>query len=815
TVNGSRNLSWSINQDAIRNSFILTSPAREVFVSFTSNGNANVTTTVRGLGRTGACGALTNNFNFNVLDGAPGNLGIYDNQARLLNGPNMPTALSIENCSNSSNLWLRTNHINEANYQWSVQPSTGFELGSALNQNSISFNRFTNVGTYSLTVKATDKCGAEGTANFTVNVSDRDVDLLVNNAVVSSTEITPTCSQKQYGFTVNTSPFINNSTYTWHLPPGWRRGSINQNLKSSTVNIDGLTERVYEDRNLNNLYIQEDNTITTLPKSGNLVLTLRTGCNQVKQQSLRIQTPPAVTISVEAKNFCTPNTPLKATVSGGMPPYRLTWSTNYRGGNGTFATPTTNLSGTERTSTNTFNVTRPGPFETVVSVVDGNGCSAIDSKASFAQNGGSETVSGWLSGMLSTTSATISSQNLTVSEGANQRVFFLRIENNIPKLNYYQFSSVSNRWELNETRFQGFHPNTTLQYARSGNQEFIFGFNGNNILIACNLSETGFPLVTISPGIQSDGLDRSFKVGFFANNQFALVWRENNQTLRSALLTYNTSTKNFNGSLTSSLAELSGTWSALRYDLELKPNRIRAFYISTNGLLFYKDLDNSGSPSGLGTSVNNSSSSIWNDTQLNFDNAGNVYFVSGGKLHIAQYNPSTNGYGTLTNLNNTVGCNGHFSINKSTGTIYFSGYDQMLYQIYRDGNLFRQIKSSSMAQDFAVGDLEFSNPHLFYRSTNNTVFNLYYLDPSDLACVPRHLREEVISEVLRTEESTVPLVYDTQSKEWQWMKVFDASGKLLKEETFTENSMKELNNGFHILHLSSASGEKKVLKVIK
>lgn len=242
---------------------------------------------------------------------------------------------------------------------------------------------------------------------------------------------------------------------------------------------------------------------------------------------------------------------------------------------------------------------------------------------------------------------------------------------------------------------------------------------------------------------------------------------------------------------------------------------------------------------------------VWTVTDLVFDNEGNVYFTANGDLffvvfddnenYIASYKIETTD-GVLTDQLKS-GAKGYLAINKSTNVLYYAGYNNNIYQAYRDADFninkqFHIVRATPESfQDKVSSSLTYQDPHMFYRSTDNQVYNLFYIDIAQVAnCKPKWIREGIAEEMVdatllesATNGSLSGRLYPNPTADnvtidvWGGknegvLEVFDMKGTKLYKSTYgfdkQELNMSDYNQGVYLIRVSD--GESAIsLKVIK
>jgi hypothetical protein len=163
------------------------------------------------------------------------------------------------------------------------------------------------------------------------------------------------------------------------------------------------------------------------------------------------------------------------------------------------------------------------------------------------------------------------------------------------------------------------------------------------------------------------------------------------------------------------------------------------FYVNTTeSALYYKELsDNNQFNKGIPLT---SLYTINCYTDIQFDAAGNVYFAQcDGGIYVCKKNATGYDAPISVQIPSARGCDGRFTINTASGTLYYTGYDNRVYQhfvVNFSTNQWGNVPATQSFGDLAGRSLVFKAPHLFYIGDNNLVYNLYYFE----GCTPSPLR---------------------------------------------------------------------------
>ena len=208
---------------------------------------------------------------------------------------------------------------------------------------------------------------------------------------------------------------------------------------------------------------------------------------------------------------------------------------------------------------------------------------------------------------------------------------------------------------------------------------------------------------------------------------------------------------------------------------------------------------------------------------------------------------ATRGGGVSLPTNLQQGANGYLAINPSSNNLYYAGYDGNIYMVVKNANFATTTKTFEILKatptsfyDNAANGLVYSKKHLYYKSKDNQVQNLFYIDIANVAnCIPKYLREgnldseSVSAELLESNngelrgqvfpnptENTLTVNVYGKENELGKLEVFDMQGVLMHQENynFTAQSLdlSSFDAGVYIIKVSSPSVSKPIsFKVVK
>ncbi|MFN8417444.1 MAG: T9SS type A sorting domain-containing protein [Cytophagaceae bacterium] len=385
---------------------------------------------------------------------------------------------------------------------------------------------------------------------------------------------------------------------------------------------------------------------------------------------------------------------------------------------GTLASTTTN----EFAPGNTFTAA-PGTYQVRLNIADSRQCVSDWTTTTVIIGGPGVNTAGWNSGVLSDVNNWNVISNLAVTD--NSDVYFVGQDKTTgaASINYYRYDAGFAKWI----------PTPAFPQPTAGVR------SGTNAIAIALGTTLGVYYVDANNNIRR--LTATTDVTVFGGFNADLIKLDPAGTLNTAKLVYH----NYIDNYIYSWSPLSPTTPSTfyvsyptKYDIGI--NNGRVFYVNANeSAIYYKDLSENN-PSNKGTLLT-SLYSINCYTDIVFDASGNVYYATcDGNIYICKKNVS-NGYDAPVSIQvpSSRACDGHLTMNMATGTIYYTGYDNRLYQQYVMNlatNQWGNVPATQSYGDVAGRSLVFQAPHLFYVGDNNLVYNLYYFQ----GCTPSPLR---------------------------------------------------------------------------
>ena len=648
---------------------------------------------------------------------------VTSNVAVTLTSTNAPT------CSSGGNFDIRDRNVTFQTYgyvfNWILTDPQGNVKNNLIsgnrNGNNVYIPYLDKPGDWNLTCTVGSLCKTETfphtitvASPFALQPAEIKVDGVNNYTYASLYPTCPKAYQTGYNLSVPAYTNIPDAQYTWTLPPGWR--TYNTSASSSAV-VSGYNQYTYKGQYLNNItmdsYIKTNGTIP----GGDGQLVIR-ACN-VTSAPITISVIPNGPLDVRLNpqvTSCLPTVSLEPVVVAQAYPVTIGWqSTN----GGTFASPITD----GFAPANTFTAT-PGTYQIKLNITDARQCVSDFTTTTVIIGGPGVNSAGWNSGILSDVNNWNVISNLAVTD--NSDVYFVGQDKttNAASLQYYHYDAGFAKWVPTPAFPQptnGVRAGTNAVAVAPGTALGIYYVDASNNIRRL----TGSTDVQVPAGVNADlikvdpsGTLNTAKLVYrnFINNNFIYSWNP----------------------ATSSIQALPYVSYPTKYDIGI--NNSRVFYVNANeSAIYYKELSDNN-PSNKGTLMT-SLYSINCYTDIVFDANGNMYYATcSGDIFVCKKNLA-NTYDAPVSIQvpSSLGCDGHFTINASTGTIYYTGYNNRLYQQYVvdfASNQWGNVPATQSFGDIAGRSLVFKTPHLFYIGDNNLVYNIYYFE----GCTPSPLR---------------------------------------------------------------------------
>lgn len=654
-----------------------------------------------------------------------------------------------------------------------------------------------------------------------------------------------------YGFDPNNVPcnqsismgtdWVDGAKYEWSISP--EGAVINGEINTTTLNISSFTN------------------------SGTYMVSLKMfdncGNEKVYQQSLNIPAPP--TINLPTNIFSCDNTvEINPTVTGGQAPYTVHWVEFMDGyfEKGTYYTTTSDFS-------NTFIATKYGNSTVRLRVTGANGCYST-ATSNIATLGGYSSenpdVSGWLSGHINPNQPSTVESNLVKAPDYNRIYFVEHIpSSNTRMIKFYEFAT--DKWILSEPGIVSVFASgdNTIKYFKGSSHDHLFYINTLGDLEVRSIERSTGKAVgnlTSFPSIKPREQTYGYHIQDINGSLFRVFWKDIIGNLYSQVIVYDfalgTYVPQASSLVTISEVDLSGSFTdVVRYDVDEYKNRI--FYFKSNGGFYYQDLNNIGIEHQLNGIF--SGDFVQQVSDVDFDGDGNVYFAANGDIYFARFDENNNYIGTfkmettdgITNLTMKSEAKGYFTINRATNVIYYAGGNGNVYQIYRQPNFqtdntFGIVKATpNTFNDGVSNSLVYVQPHLYYRSSSNQVYNLFYTPNTLMACSPAYMKvaagstdvgqvntnggQAISSTQLDAPSSTMPtgnlypnpfnhyLTVDVKGQGTGTLELVESTGRTVLKETYNFSSMEintsELSPGVYFCKISGENVPSVVFKVIK
>lgn len=654
--------------------------------------------------------------------------------------------LYLNNIEPDSILWgqsltLATDTLTSAIYKWEIIPAIAVIEGN-LEEAALNISGFSNPGIYEIALNISDGCGNVLTLDETLTVLEPSFTFSNNTGSGSgsgnSTEsISPTCAEAEAGFEIGIDAELSKDVvFEWILPYGWK-SDINP---SSIEVLNGKNYYHYKGVGLSSLLVKKE---SDTPLSALIYLKLSLGDKTITEE-FSINSPDQVYVSLpDYQGSCSDTVAITGSVTSGTAPFYLTWSNADLSGIFEKETEETSL----ETITSTFKADTSGIGYVVVSVTDSEGCKASDSTrinvmgADFDKG-----ESGWLSGTVKPFLDGVVASNIAESP-AKYRLYFVENGNGEYKLRFYDGTGSYDPLDLVDAELSIPYSGTNyLSIIDVGGNQLIFFKSSSGILSVAPFNGINGKHIKGHQTTFSSILPQGeFHIDDISSNIMNIYWKDINGNLLSQLFTYDYVMFSFSEMReidTVATATSSAFDDLVKDDVKVIGNNL--FYFKSDGGFYYRQLSKPEVEQKLNEGV--SDAYVAENSNVDHDADGNIYFCGGGDLWYTSFDISGNFIG-LNEIDIPVNCNGEFTINRSTNVIYYTGTDKNIYQVFREENfsasgLFGVVKAtSSNVSDNALGNLIYKSPHLIYLSANSAVNHLYYpiLDYGE-NCIPSHLR---------------------------------------------------------------------------
>lgn len=806
------------------------------------------------------------NIILNATD-ACGRTAQYSKQA-IVNGTVFPADIAFNSTADAANLPcsqavnIYTSYANpkgNTGYAWSVTPgSTAIQNA---NNSSANFT-FIGSGTYNVALQVTDACGLskQYTKQYVVKPLASNIWAKSNyktNSIVTTFDLS--CYEASQGVQLSVEPYLsNNAVYEWILPAGWK---FNNTSPYKTEQIFGMNKYYYRGNNLRYTNLVREN-VNASPGDISVSISNYCGTDQYTL-TLAITNPGVVSMSLPTNIIsCNASVPVSPIISNATLPYRLSYWSDM---NGTFA------KGGVFTSTdpsNTFVAQQFSNGTLYAFLLDSRGCQARASANVSVFGGGdpanSASVSGWLSGHINPEKRATISSNVSKDPNAN-RVYFVRTDVSPAEIYFYEFDNAVGKWMPKPTGIRNVSSilENQVTFVTGGQSGFLFYINSSNRLGVTLINPstgTAIPNGTYEfAGIEPREVTatHAYTIESITGTIFRVTWKDASGNLYSEGIQVDISRQTFI-ELSATKVFLAGlsadfTLTTIRYDIDKVRNRI--FYFKSDGGFYTRKLTN---PLGAEQKLNGvlNGDDVWTVSDIVFDKDNNVYFVANGDVYMCTFDASEN-YTGIYKIETVDGAiasnlagsaNGQLTINPTSNVLYYAGYNGNVYQLYRkpdfaSSKAFGVAKSTpSGYQDYAASSLLYSAPHVFYRTTDKQLGNLFFINiPQVATCFPSNMRQEY-SEI-GTEVGTANAVFieentaSTQATVYPnpttseivvslsnyrgegTISLYHSDGNKVLEQDYMFGAEKlDLNAlpaGLYLLKASTPSGENHILKVVK
>lgn len=688
----------------------------------------------------------------------------------------------------------------------------------------IYISNYNSPGVKTISVTRVSECATiTGTTTVTVprppDLAYYEGSTAVSPSLPSSNAIELNCTKAQYGTLLEARQDFGqiggNAVFTWTIPSTWI--ATNAGTKKGEISENNISYDVYEGVWQNTLYVKQKENAANQINGGKFWAKVTTCSTQVdviikgrspKTTTFDINSKQPYTVEAQDITSCVNQFSVNPIVSDSRyTPINLTWETSNIG---YFSPNNTVYTGA---GTGAGNLIAPinGFVPVRVRAVDKLGCVALfgpSANTSGLQNASikvgikSQNASGWNSGVLPTVPQTVPASGNKIV-GLFSSVYYVGTNG---RGYYYSFSNSAGQWLINPIAgiTNGKTNGNSLAVSTRGAVLYYLNNVGSISSIATPY-ESGNTPSTIVPGTAGaiSSLEVDNRVG--SPSRGTLYFRGANNYIYK----YNPATD----------AQAS-VFVAENTVYDIRAYNARVFYITQiNGTPQLKFRD-----AGTTTSTVIFTGPIWEETEIDLNTEGDVFFVSNG--HIIYLAKTPTGYAAPFMLQDSNGeyLNGSFTVNQNTGTIYASA-NPRIYTYFKENNVWRVKYASSTYSDNAGVSLFYATPNLLYVNNSGIIYNLYYF----AGCPPDQFRMGDV-EVTKREESSISaqlypnpfqdvLEVNVQGEGEATLELTDLSGRVVSSTPYyftpTQLATSSLHKGIYLCRVVQDGKQVFVTKVQK
>jgi hypothetical protein len=498
----------------------------------------------------------------------------------------------------------------------------------------------------------------------------------------------PSCGWQTLTYSI---PVVtNDATYTWTIPSGW-------------VAYTSLSGKY-----LNTIQVRTNGTPpSSAITGGNISVLVTQPCGPTLTQTLAINGNAPVNAAIGGPTQICSSNPINipASITGGTQPYNYQWSIT----SGSLSC--TNCASPVYTPSSNQNIYNSNLSLTVT---DAKGCVNSISK-SISTSGFTGWIGGFVNPNLTNVKTVKTGSNLTSDNSSN--IYYTGSDG---KIYYFYFDVISNQWLVSAPIATNSVGPTAIYEPVSGQKVLYYINNSTNNAVYKIVFDgtnwgTAFP-INIASAQNNLAVDQ---------NNGILYYKDQSNNLAK----YDPATN----AVTLLDTQIGGQ------TIIVSNSEIYYFKIISGNSVLYKTDVTGTVHTQLTTNYATPNSTIA------VDNVGNVYFADWNNLYVIKKNGST--YLAAAVISN-VSTNGYFSINTATNVIYYTTYDQNIYQCFNNGQSWVNVKTTSEYYPYsAVGssygystypasNIIYKAPHAFYIDVSNNVSNLFYYT----GCTPQYQR---------------------------------------------------------------------------